>query len=117
MVAAGGLLGEQHPQDLGVFPALRGGVGDHLRRGAADIWQPQPAEQPLELVGQRRRGGGADGHRPNPSHARVEPAASLSAGGEHDHLTAGALLVGEDRREVPVGEPARTGAGLKARLT
>ena len=39
-VAAGGPLGEQDPEDLGVFPALRGGGRDHLRRRAADVWEP-----------------------------------------------------------------------------
>ena len=34
-VAARGLLGEQDPAGLGVFPALRGRGGDHVRRRAA----------------------------------------------------------------------------------
>ena len=52
---AGGLLGQQRPQHLGRFPALRLGGGDHLGGVAADVRQPQPAQQRLQVVGQRRR--------------------------------------------------------------
>ncbi|MFZ0975230.1 MAG: hypothetical protein WAN22_23585 [Solirubrobacteraceae bacterium] len=38
VVAAGGLLGQEDAQDLGVFPALAGGGGDHLRRRSANVW-------------------------------------------------------------------------------
>ena len=52
---AGGLLGQEHAQNFGVFPALRSRVRDHLRGGVADVWQSQASQQRLELVRQRRR--------------------------------------------------------------
>ncbi|MGO9495099.1 MAG: hypothetical protein ACLQA5_00025, partial [Solirubrobacteraceae bacterium] len=51
VVAAGGLLGQEDAQDLGVFPALAGGGGDHLRRRSANVWHAQASEQSVELVG------------------------------------------------------------------
>ena len=95
--------------------AARSAVGDHLGGGLADIGQPQPAQQPLELVGQRRRGGCGDGHRPNPSHARVDACSELSSrGGEqHELPTARCVAGGRGSGEVTVGEPARAGAGLQ----
>ena len=38
----------------------------------ADVGHPQPPQQPVELVGQRRRGRGLDRHAPKPSQERVE---------------------------------------------
>ena len=58
LVAAGGLLGEQDLQDFGVFPALAGRGRDHLGRRAANIGQPQAAQESVELVGERWWGGG-----------------------------------------------------------
>lgn len=53
-LAAGDPLGEQGVEDLGRFPAL-GLRGRHDLGGvAADVGQPQPAQQVLQLGGQRR---------------------------------------------------------------
>jgi hypothetical protein len=49
LVAPGGLLGEQDPQDLGVVPALRGRAGDHFGRRVPDVWEQQAPQQPVEL--------------------------------------------------------------------
>jgi hypothetical protein len=62
-VAAGDLLGEQCPQDLGGVPSLGLGRGDDLRRGAPHVRQPHAAQQPVQAVVQRRRGRGGGGHR------------------------------------------------------
>ena len=110
VVAAGGFLGEQDAQDFGVFPALAGGGRDHLRRGPADVWHAQAAQQSVELVGQRRWGGRLDGHRRIPPRCGSRPAARtpLGSSGQRDHGRG--LLVGEDAGQVTVGEPAVAGA-------
>lgn len=53
-VAAGDLLGDQKPQDLGGVPALRAGGGQHVGGGFAHIGQAHPAHQPVQLLGQGR---------------------------------------------------------------
>ena len=103
LVAALGLFGQQDPQDLAGLPALRGRGRDHLGRGAADIGHPQPAQQPVELGGQRRRLGGLDRHAPKPSQARVERCSDCARrrARERDHPRA---VVREDRGQVTVAE-------------
>jgi hypothetical protein len=49
LFAAFDFFGQEHAQNLGVFPPLRGRGGDHLGRGSADVWQPHAPEQLLEL--------------------------------------------------------------------
>jgi hypothetical protein len=49
------------------FPALAGGVGDHLGRRPTDVWEPEPPQQAFELVRQRWRGGWFDRHRLSPN--------------------------------------------------
>ncbi len=61
-VAAGDLLGEQRPEDLGGIPPLGLGRGDDLGRGAPHIRQAHPAQQLVQAVVQRRRGRGGGGH-------------------------------------------------------
>ena len=56
-VPAGDLLGQQRFEHLGGVPALRFGGGQQLGGGAADIRQPHPPQQPLQL-GVQRRGAG-----------------------------------------------------------
>src|SRR5947209_4211369 len=103
LVAAGGFLGEQHPQDLGVLPALRGRVGNHLRRRPADVWEPEPSEDSVELVRQRRWGRRLDGHRPPPNWLsgafRGRGSVATSAPRAADRLSAWRFL----------GDPARFG--------
>ena len=65
-VAAGDLLGEQRPQDLGGVPPLGFGRGDDLGRDAAHVRQPHPAQQLLQAVVERRRGRDGGGHRVSP---------------------------------------------------
>jgi len=55
-VPAGDFLGEQHPQHLGGAPALSFGSGQHVGGGAADVWQPHPAQQCFQRGVQRGRG-------------------------------------------------------------
>jgi hypothetical protein len=43
-------FGEQHAQDLGGIPPLRGGGREHLGRGAADIGHPQQPVRPRPVV-------------------------------------------------------------------
>ena len=67
VVAAGGLLGEQDTQDLGVFPALR---WSRSRSPPAPLGEHRACrrrlQQSVELVGQRWRGGRLDGHGSSP---------------------------------------------------
>ena len=76
----------------------------------ANVGHPQPAQQPVDLVGQRWGGWGLDGHPPKPSQERVERCSDCSsrARGECDDLAA---VVREDRGEIAVGEPAGIGRG------
>ena len=60
-VAAGDFLGEQDAQDLGGLPPLGAGGGEHVGGGFAQVGQPHPAQQGVEL-GRERRCRGA-GHR------------------------------------------------------
>jgi DNA invertase Pin-like site-specific DNA recombinase len=60
-VAAGDFLGEQDAQDLGGLPSLGAGGCEDVGGGLAQVGQPHPAHQGVEL-GRERRGGGA-GHR------------------------------------------------------
>ena len=71
-VAAGGLLGEQDAQHFGGIPALGLRRGEDLGGGVANVGHPQPPQQPVDLIGQRRGGRGLDGHPPKPSQERVE---------------------------------------------
>ena len=88
---ARGFLGEQGPQDLGGFPPLRPGGGDHLGCVTADVRQPQPPQQRLQVAGQRRRrrdtrrrdgrrrgGPGYGTHAVTPPSAAVPSAAQLA---------------------------------------
>ena len=134
LVAAGGLLGEQHAQDLGVLPALRVGGREHLRRRPPHVRQPEPPQQPVELVGQRRRGGWLDGHRRAPirsacsansssSNANSRASSGVSvqtAGGSQQRLPPAieAVIVGHDHADllhrpaaVVVARPARDRSG------
>ena len=85
---AGGFLAEQGPENLGRFPALRPGGGDHLRCVPADVGQPQPPQQRLEVIRQRWRcrdtRRGRDGRRRGgpgrrAGHAVTSPSAVPSA--------------------------------------
>ena len=127
-VPAGDLLGEQGPEDLGGFPALRLGGGEHLGGGAADVRQPQPAQQRLQLGGQRRRGRSrpparlCGGGRPGPARGAIgvrravvaEPRPTRWCPGPgsgprrpgRPRPGRGGGLVGEDRGQVGLGEPA-----------
>ena len=58
LVAAGGLLGEQHLEDLGVLPALAGRGRDHLRRRPADVWEPRRRSSRSSSSGSGGGGGG-----------------------------------------------------------
>jgi len=49
-VAAGGFLGQQHPHEFGVVPALRPRCRDELEQVAADVGQLQPAGELDSLV-------------------------------------------------------------------
>src|SRR5262249_28768105 len=60
-VASGDFLGEQDAQDLGGVPPRRAGGGQRAGGGFAQVGQPHPAEQRVELVRQRR--GRRAGHR------------------------------------------------------
>ena len=60
-VAAGDFLGEQDAEHLGGLPPLGAGGGQHVGGGLAQVGQPHPAQQRVELGGQRRRRGA--GHR------------------------------------------------------
>jgi hypothetical protein len=52
---AGHLPDHQGLEHLGGFPALCLGVGQHLGGDRADVRQPHPAQQPLQVRPQRRR--------------------------------------------------------------
>ena len=65
-VPAGDLGGEQGAQDLDGFPALRAGGGQHLGGGGPGVRHPQPAEQGVHVLGQRRRGRHPGRRRPGP---------------------------------------------------
>ena len=54
-VAAGDFLGQQHAQHLSGIPPLGAGGGQHVRCGRAQVRQPHPPHQDLEL-GRDRRG-------------------------------------------------------------
>ena len=67
-VAAGDFLGEQDAEHLGGLPPLGAGGGEHVGGGFAQVGQPHPADQRVQL-GRQRRGGGA-GHRVAPGRGR-----------------------------------------------
>ena len=87
-VAAGDFLGEQDAEDLGGVPALGAGGGQHVGGGLAQVGQPHPAQQRVQLGGERR-GGGA-GHRVS---GRIEQFA-----GEHRLAAVRASPPGPSRR-------------------
>src|SRR5437879_8320196 len=63
------LLGQQHAQDLSRLPTLSASGGADLRGGPAQIGQPHPPEQCVDLGRKRRRL--RISHRPNLAQASV----------------------------------------------
>ena len=107
LVAAGGLLGEQDAQDLGGLPALGGGGRDHLRRRAPDVGHPQPPQQAVELVGDRRRRQGVlTVIAPKPSQERVERCSDCCSLARAGNSITRRAAVREDRRQVALAEAA-----------
>ena len=86
--------------------AARSAVAITSGAARADVGHPQPAQQPVELVGQRRRRGGLDRHRAEAlpgARGALQRLLLARARGELDHLRA---AVREDRRQVAVAEAA-----------
>ena len=109
VVAAGGLLGEQHAQHFGGLPALAGGGRDHIRRRAANIGQPQPAQSRSSSSGSGGGGGVVTvigRTRPTPGWSAAA-SCSRPAGNSSELTAARPVLVGEHPGEVAVSEPAR----------
>jgi hypothetical protein len=70
--AAGGFLGEQDAEHLGGLPTLRPGCGEHVAGSLAEVGQPHPADEGVELGRERwgRRAGLPV------FHSRLKPTAS-----------------------------------------
>ena len=62
-VASGDFLGEQDTEDLSGFPSLRAGGGEYVGRCLAQVGQPHPAEEGVELG---RAAAGRRGRSPGP---------------------------------------------------
>ena len=63
-VAAGDFLGEQDAEHLGGLPPLGAGGGEHVGGGLAQVGQPHPADQRVELGGSGGAAGPVTGSLP-----------------------------------------------------